>query len=80
MTCRTCRPAYGSWSSILLWNVPAPDPWPPPFSSRGLLVGAHDRAVDHEICVVPIGGQRGEYPLPHTGMTPSAKTAMDRLP
>jgi hypothetical protein len=43
-------------------------------------MGADDCTVDHEICAVAVGGERIEYPLPHAGMTPSAETAMDRLP
>jgi hypothetical protein len=38
------------------------------FAACGLLVGANNGAIDHQILVVTIGGQRGEYPLPDAGM------------
>jgi hypothetical protein len=64
---------------VLHGSATTTDPWPP-FSGRCLLVDADDCAVDHEIYVVPVGRERVESPLPHTGMTPSAETAVNRLP
>jgi hypothetical protein len=51
-----------------------------PLSGHRLLVGTDDSAVEHEICVISTGRERVEFPFPPTGMTPSAETAMDRLP
>jgi len=68
---------------ILVVNPPRerPSAWfCAPFSGRGLLMGADDRGVEHQILVVAIGGQRGEHPLPHTCMTPAAETFVHRLP
>ena len=45
-----------------------------------VLVRAHDRAVEHQIFVVPVRGQRLEHPLPYSGMTPTAEAAIHRLP
>jgi hypothetical protein len=39
-----------------------------------MLMGAHDRAVDHRVFVVGIACEMLEYPLPHTGFCPSANT------
>lgn len=33
-------------------------------------MGADGGAVDHQILVVAVGGQRVEHPLPYTGMAP----------
>ena len=43
-------------------------------------MGANDGAVDHQILVVAIGGQRLEHPLPNPGVTPAAEATVYRLP
>jgi hypothetical protein len=52
----------------------------PPFSAGCLLVGSNDGAVDHQVLIVAVGGERGEHVLPHAGMTPAAEAAMYCLP
>lgn len=48
---------------------------PGPFSAGRLLMSANDRAVDHQISVVAIGGQSLEDPFPDAGMAPAAEAA-----
>ncbi|KGB21209.1 hypothetical protein AtDm6_2845 [Acetobacter tropicalis] len=52
----------------------------PPFSGCRVLVGADNGAIDHQTRIVAIGGQRGEYPLPHTRMAAAAEAPVDCLP
>lgn len=39
-------------------------------------MSTHDRAVDHGIFVVRIGGQSLEYPLPHTSFGPTREAGV----
>lgn len=43
-------------------------------------MGAHERAVDHQIPVISIGCQRLEDMFPDAGMAPTAEAFMERLP
>src|SRR4051794_31842068 len=45
-----------------------------------VLVGAHDRAVDHRVLVVGLAGEVPEDPLPHAGLRPAAEAGVDLLP
>lgn len=40
----------------------------------------NDRAVDYQIPIGPVGGQRLEHPLPSAGLTPAAETPVHWLP
>ncbi len=58
-----------------------PSAWSlPPLFRRRLLVSANDRAVDHQILVVPVRRQRLEHPLPDAGMAPATEASVHRLP
>src|ERR1700689_3414824 len=74
-----CRPACVSWSSILLGNAPKPD-FGPPFSCGGLLVGAHQGAVEHQILVLAIRCERLEDPFPNARFGPAREALVERLP
>jgi len=43
-----------------------------------MLVGAHDRAVDHRVFVVGIGREVLEHALPHIRLGPAAEASMHR--
>jgi len=69
------------WDLVVSPPLERPSAWSlPPFSGRRLLMGADDGAVDHQILVVAVGGERVEHPLPYAGMAPPAETPMDALP
>lgn len=51
-----------------------------PFAARRPLVRTHDRAAEHEILVVALGGQCCDHPFPHAGMAPSAEASVNGLP
>jgi len=69
----------GFWWSILLGIAPEPD-CGPPFSGRRLLVGAHQRRVEHEILVVAIGDQDLEDTLPNAALGPAREAGVDAFP
>jgi len=50
------------------------------FGADAVLVGPHDRAVDHRIFVVRIGRQKREDTVPDTAFGPSAPTPMRVVP
>lgn len=80
---RSGRPSASASMWILVVSSPRERPSAgsrAPFSGRSLLVDANDGAVDHQILVVPAGGQRIEHPLPPVGMAPATEASMHRLP
>ncbi len=50
-----------------------------PFSGRSLLVRASDGAVEHKVCVVAVGGQRVEHPLPDVAVDRTSKLVFARI-
>lgn len=51
-----------------------------PFSAGGLLVGAHDGAVEHDVLVVRVRHRIGEAALPDTGLGPAPEALLDAIP
>lgn len=48
-----------------------------PFSGGGLLMRTDDGAVDHQIVVVAIGGERFEHAIPDARVAPAAEAATE---
>jgi hypothetical protein len=59
----------------MAWSSPAF------FRTSAVLMGTHDRAVDHRVFIVGIGRQKGKDSLPDTSFGPTAEPLVniDRL-
>ena len=69
----------GSWLSVHLWNAPEPGSGTP-FSGGRLLMGSHDRAVEHEVGTVAVLRQGFEDPLPYPRLGPTREALVNGLP
>ncbi len=77
--CHRYRWRDGSWLSVHLWNAPEPGSGAP-FSGGRLLMGSHDRAVEHEVGTVAVLRQCFEDPLPYPRLGPTREALVNRLP
>jgi hypothetical protein len=50
------------------------------FGAGTVLIGAHDRAVDHRAFVVSVGGHMLKNPFPDTDLRPTAEAAENVFP
>ena len=69
----------GSWLSVHLWSAPEPGSGAP-FSGGRLLMGSHDRAVEHEVGTVAVLRQCFEDPLPYPRLGPTRDALVNGLP